>query len=585
MGWNSVFNYAKSEIRKLNLIQVFGTENRRVERRVPNRYPATGYDSTFKSSIKKIFQIVPTHTEVFNTTRNLTGDQMITQETDPWLMTADPQTQRLRMEGTDQQENFWSALVDGSGDLILNARAGTGKTTTCLEGMHRLHESTRGSKPRITYCCFNKSIALEFQRKTPKGVEVGTMHSLGLKGLQRCHPLMIEKNKSYMMLDSLGHENLPRYTRRAVCTLVSLAKNHGMIPRPDLRSSIIDKLWGLIEDFDIETYGKHGQIASLAYDVLVKSAAITTVIDFDDMLWLPVVMSLNFPASDYLFIDEAQDLNPLQHTMVGLLNPEGRTIVVGDPAQSIYAFRGADVGGMAKLSEILHAEEFPLNVTWRCPRSHVRLAQDIVPDLQAAPNAIEGTIDHTNDLTAVLDHSHAGDLVLCRANAPLLKACLEMIASGRKATMRGRSIGDNLKLLARRMTAGTIPEYIGEVSRWRSKELARLSEKEGSEQSIEEAEDRSACLESIAISCQSPSEISGQIDFLFTDGSHDDKVVFSSIHRAKGSEADHVVLIEKPYAPPQRNRRPPAWEWSQRSNLAYVSQTRAMQSLTIVHQP
>ena len=75
--------------------------------------------------------------------------------------------------------------------------------------------------------------------------------------------------------------------------------------------------------------------------------------DFDDMLWLPLKLDLDFKPSrfDLLICDESQDLSKIQHELV--LKSGSRLICVGDRRQSIYGFRGADSRSMDQLKEIL----------------------------------------------------------------------------------------------------------------------------------------------------------------------------------------------------------------------------------------
>lgn len=487
----------------------------------------------------------------------------------------EPIPARTRLTGTLQQEAFWSELESGNQHVVLEARAGTGKSTSCREGMHRLLEAYGDLS--IRYCCFNKAIADEFRARCPTGVEVGTMHSFGLRALSKVSPdLRIEKDRVYLILDTLGIKE-PRWLRKAIATLVSLAKNHAIDPDGD-PAATYDALDELLLHYDVETWGRTGQVIGAAFDVLDYCKEDPGVIDFDDMLWLPAIHGMEFPKLDFLFLDEAQDLNPVQHRLAELMSGGGRTIVVGDPCQAIYGFRGADTNSIPNLRTRLCARNMPLTVTFRCPRSHVELAREIVPDFEAAPEAPDGELryGHPEDLASV----QPGDLVLCRANAPLIAACLDRIRSRQRAVMRGRAFGDQLSAILRRISGSTIAEVVSEVRSWRSRELAKYSSRDGCEDLVEAVEDKAACLEAIADSCDSPAEMPEAIRALFDDSANPTTVVtFSSVHRAKGSEARRVYLIDKGYT----DRRPVRdWEAQQRRNLKYVSYTRSLHSLTIV---
>lgn len=487
---------------------------------------------------------------------------------------------RHRMAGTPQQEALWDALIHGTSHIQVEARAGTGKSTACREGMHRLLEADPSLA--IRYCCFNKSIADEFRTRCPAGVEVGTMHSFGLRVLGQAFAPQVDNQKSYQILDTIpGGSKLPRYHRKPISKLVSLAKNLGLRPDSDAR---IDTLIDIARAYDVIMFARDEDvIISYTLQVLDRAASQTSAVDYDDMLWLPVIHDLPFPSVDHLFIDEAQDLNPIQHELVGLMNPNGRTTVVGDPFQSIYAFRGADSESMPKLRDRLGAEVLPLTVTWRCPSSHVELARELVADLEAAPSAPVGELTSVPDIGQELVYAMPGDLVLCRANAPLVGACLRAIASRRRACMRGRAFGDQLLDVVRRACkeSNTIAEFGRDLDRWLAREVGRLSERDGTEDVIEQARDRAGCLHAIAGSCSSVSEVPGAILALFSEGTDSDRIVFSSIHRAKGSEAGSVFFIDKPYSAVGRRSTPQPWEEQQRLNLRYVALTRSKRSLTM----
>jgi DNA helicase-2/ATP-dependent DNA helicase PcrA len=505
---------------------------------------------------------------------------------DPWTMTVGEEEPSLvaarikhrnRIEGTSQQEEFWEELLQGTGHILLEARAGTGKSTSCREGMWRLNESNKNLT--IRYCCFNKKISEEFAVKAPPRVDVGTMHRFGLLALQSSFGCQIDKNKTYVVLDGLGGTDIKRYFRRAINALVSAAKNHGLRPDdPDL-PLLLD---GFIDHYNIEVYRQYGMVIDWAIKVLAKSAEMTSLVDFDDMLWFSVIHPVTFPNVDFLFIDEAQDLNPVQHQMAEKLAGSGRTIVVGDPFQSIYAFRGADSQSIPKLRDSLNATTLPLTVTFRCPRSHVELAQQLVPDFECAPDAPTGTLEHAR--IEAVDGALPGDLVLCRTNAPVIAACLRQIANLVPATVRGRAIGDTLLTVVRKVgDKSTVEDFISGLNRWRSGEINRLSAKDGTDDLIEQVSDKSMSLEAIASACSCPTEIPFAIQRLFSDEDSNNRITFSSVHRAKGSEAKRVLYIQVPYSEAKDRVKPPQqWERDQRRNLRYVALTRSLDSLTLL---
>lgn len=481
--------------------------------------------------------------------------------------------------GSDQQEAFWDELLTGTSNVLLEARAGTGKSSSCREAMSRLLE--KDPTRRIFYCCFNKKVSEEFALSAPFRSCVDTMHGLGLAALRRGFDNVdVRSDKSYFLLDVIGGAGLKGYIRRAIVKLVSLAKNDGLRPTDN---DLDVKLFDLVERHDIECYRQDDQVVQYAIDVLEHSGELTSMVDFDDMLWLPVLFDLAFPAVDDLFIDECQDLNPVQHQLAILMAQGARTTIVGDPFQAIYAWRGASVNSIDDMQGLLAAKRLPLTVSWRCPKSHARLAAEIVRDFEAAPDAIEGQIV-TGD-SMLIDQCQPGDLVLCRSNAPLVSNCLRLISQNKRASMRGRAIGEQLQKVRAKADRGesrTLAEFRKAVHAWKNKEVARLKEKEGTEQLVEQVNDQAACLEAITLSVSSPSEISSRISLLFSDDDDSSRVTFSSVHRAKGSEAKRVTYLQVPYAEQRDRAKPsPPWEHQQRRNLRYVALTRSMEVLTL----
>lgn len=493
-----------------------------------------------------------------------------------------PRAKRIE-KGTAQQEALWKALTDGSGHVIAEARAGAGKSSSCREGMWRVLDRSPGI--RITYTVFNAQNAREFQGDCPPGVDVGTVHALGNAALKRAFSSMVEKNKSYLILDETeSGRKLQRYMRKSVASLAGHAKNQGLLPDQNDLSHWLQKL---MIHFDVNAYGKPGVIVDMARDLLYRSARWVEVIDFDDMIWLPGLHDINFPACDLLFLDEVQDWNPAQRKLVRKLCPTGRVVAVGDKFQAIYAFRGADPDSIPRLQAELEPDAcglsaFPLTVTFRCPKSHVGLARQYVPDIEAHDSNGDGEVEREIGFEEGLLRARPGDMALSPTNAPLVKGALGLIAQRRKVIVRGRAIGDQLVTVYRRCANGarTIADIAYAVSKWQSQELSRLSQIEGADDLIESVQDRTAGLQAILSACQQPGEVEPAIASLFSDDHPADAVVFSTIHRAKGLEAERVWMIEAPSREPRST-----WEVQQQRNLRYVGLTRSKQFLGFVDPP
>ena len=179
-------------------------------------------------------------------------------------------------------------------------------------------------------------------------------------------------------------------------------------------------------------------------------------ISYDDQIYLPVVFSGAFPRFNTVLVDEAQDLSPLNHQMLRKV-AAGKLIVVGDPRQAIYAFRGADHNSMTNL-KALKSEwiELPLNTTFRCPqrvvdRQHVHAPQYRAADSNPMGEILDLTLQPWT--TETLKPYASGELaILCRNNAPLLSMAFKLLRQGIGVNMMGRDIGRGLSALCKKLS-------------------------------------------------------------------------------------------------------------------------------------
>jgi hypothetical protein len=485
-----------------------------------------------------------------------------------------------RLRGTPQQENFWIELVNGSSHVVLVARAGTGKSTSCREGIWRLQETHRGIV--CSYVAFNRSIADEFQAKLPPCATATTMHSAGFAAIRAAVPGVAEEPAKFKMYDIVDGY-LPRRdlkTRRIKASVVHLARL--------CKGYLVDGTdRATLERFSVA----HGinlgfarpTIFDLVPKVLAECLRRSSVVDFSDMTWLPVMLGLDFPPCDVLFVDEAQDLDPCQHALVQRIAGAGRLCVVGDPRQAIYGFRGADTRSITTLSEQLGrhpagVKTLPLTMTRRCPTLHVGLAKAIVPDFEALPEAPEGEVESDADPARVL---RPGVIALCRTNAPLVGAAYRLIGSNVPVAIQGRDIGDGLARLIESFDCPTAGDLTAAVERYRARETDRLSQLENSEGDIETLNDQCGAIHAASQGCVLTSEVTARIRELFIDVASADQsryVLLSSVHRAKGREAERVAILCPNLIPHSMARTPEAVE--QEANLAYVAATRSKNLLS-----
>jgi DNA helicase-2/ATP-dependent DNA helicase PcrA len=497
--------------------------------------------------------------------------------------------------GTDEQEAIWKAILSTTKHVVVKAGAGTGKTFTAIHSIKKRMKLP--SAGRVVIVCFNKSIQMELQTKVPPGVVACTMHSLGLSLISNAlgRPEILFSKSMGILRSDLGlgdDEKLPWALANAVERIVSICKGQGSKAAKDFSDEDLDTI---AATFDITMPPDRSSCFDYVRSVLAQSDANPHVVDFDDMLRIPLVHNLVDDVKyDLMVVDEAQDLNPTQQQMA--LRLAKRLMFVGDERQAIYGFRGADVRSMQNVIDSLQKTEpslsvLPLTKTRRCPKLHVLLANQIVPDFHALPEAAEGKVFTVAD-NFLADTLTGSPLVVCRVNAPLVKTAYELIKRDVRCRIQGRDFGSGLVILLRKIVNfKPFPSVSREVlfnliELHRSNEEAKLlaSTSKAAATKLATLQDKCECLNYLAENEETAQGVVNRIERLFSDdkGKAGDCVLLSTVHRAKGLEANRVVILS-----PEKMPHPMAkldWEKEQELNICYVAITRSLNELCFVGQ-
>jgi superfamily I DNA/RNA helicase len=489
------------------------------------------------------------------------------------------------MKWSEEQEAIFDWFVKSRGNLIVRARAGTGKTTTILEAALRAPEKA------ILLAAFNKNIADELKARIPvRHIEAKTLHGLGYK--------FVMQNVKDVRVDTRGERkkklaeqacvqakiNIADKRGRDLVALVADLHNKAREIAPWLAThsdedAAVKSLTALAIRFDMvlddDDGGAAKVAATLARQAMKLAMAPSAVIDFADMIFLPIVNGWIRPWYDLVIVDEAQDMTPAQLFLArGACRKNGRVAVVGDDRQAIYGFRGADSGALDRLKTELEAHEVGLTITYRCPKSVVELAAEIVPDYRAADDAPEGEVVDMAYVT-MIEEAREGDFILSRKNAPLVRVCLALLKRGMRASIRGRDIGQGIISLVRRLKARTIDDLTPRLKEWKDKEYARAMErlsKEAAAERIAHVWDQADIVEILADDAHSLAELERACTQLFSDDPNHPPVVCSSVHKAKGLEASNVYMMVDTFSD----------ESLEEDNIRYVAITRAKARLVLV---
>jgi superfamily I DNA/RNA helicase len=395
----------------------------------------------------------------------------------------------------------------------------------------------------------------------------------------------VDKNKIAIIV---RQQNGPDYEKffGSICDLVHLAKLEGFGFFDDAQVGDTHAWYKMAEHYGVNGFDNTtdmDRVVACAQHVYQVSVESTDVIDFDDMILFPLIYNLAvmYPF-DVLIVDEAQDTSRARRALLTkFVKRNGRMVVVGDDRQAIMGFAGASANALDELIEELDAEVLPLTMTWRCPKAVVREAQKIVPDIQAADNAAEGTV---TSVDALPTEFNATDAILCRNTAPLVTTAYSLIRQGVACKVEGREIGTGLIKMIDRWKVKTVGAFVAKLEDFREREVQKAIAK-GKDSKVEEINDRCETLNVICQAVQakglsSLDDVRAFINSLFAD---DVKGVLTlcTYHRSKGREWPRVMLLQHAARCPSKWAKQ-AWEKRQEQNLAYVAITRAQAELIYV---
>lgn len=496
-----------------------------------------------------------------------------------------------KIKGSPQQEAVWSAIKDQDGHLVVEARAGTGKTFTMLHGLNLL-----GGSDSTAFMAYNKAIAEELQSKVPNGVVACTTHSHGLKAIREAGMSgKINGWKTWNLIEE-NYGGREKAKKEDQVKLMAIEKLTSLL-KATLSGGVVDGIYTvstqemqvIIDRFSIDCGNKPTEVMEQAVNVVNQSIEIFQdkhEIDFDDMIWLPVVLGFRIPKYENVIVDEAQDLNRnRQELILRSVSKGGRILIVGDRRQAIYGFTGADMQSIPNMTERLKGSEvFPLTISRRCPKSHVLLAQHLVPDFTAMDNAIEGELGiiHQRDTQKFFS---GGEMVLCRVNAPLICGALQCIAAGKRATIQGKDFGKYLKAFITRFKADRVVDLLNEVNDFADEERAKFEaykSRDLAEKKVAELDDKVAAIYALCEGEKMTDKVVEKVDTLFSEVSvaKENVTTFSSIHRSKGLEASKIVVMQPEIMQHPMAKKPEDKE--QEENVCYVGLTRSTRSMQFV---
>lgn len=300
---------------------------------------------------------------------------------------------------------------------IIPGPPGTGKTHRLMEYLDKELKTT--DPKNILYLAFSRAAVRAAKDRAPESVRVCTMHSLGSqelkidtsKNLLQNEKWKGFKNYSKICADlsfetQINDSGFPQY-KNSHMKVIEYARNKKL--------SLQDSAVELDLHFSVDLW-----LTEQIYQDLITYKDHTGMVEYSDMI-SKFVEEDKCPPLHAVFLDEAQDLSPLQWDMFFYIEKKAqRSYIAGDDDQTIYTFQGADPSIFINLK----GTEDPQIKSRRVPKRIHKLAESIFPymsqrlDKKWEPREAEGEV-HTDTDFYELDFSKGTWFVLTRTNKML----------------------------------------------------------------------------------------------------------------------------------------------------------------------
>lgn len=482
--------------------------------------------------------------------------------------------------GPKEEPKVWSQYQNavfnfvrhGQGNAIVNAVAGSGKSTTIEQANKFVHGES-------LFLAFNKAIADELKAR---GLNARTFHSLCYGPVLRATGAkQVDENKLFKMMKEHWNEQQNFLYGNWARKLIGLAKQNGIGCIIDnTRSAWID----IAEHHDLALNPEDGVDPEYGLDLCRKFFEVniaSSMVDFDDLLYYAVRYTIPLKKYDFIFCDEGQDTNAIQRAILKKVRKNSsRMIVVGDRSQAIYGFRGADSNSLDLIRDDFDCTELPLSISYRCARKIVEHARQWENTILPREGAPEGVVEERKTDWNISEFTE-DDLVVCRTTAPLISIAFRMLKKRLPVKILGRDIGVGLKRLVEKTKATTIDTLEEYLVRYCQREVSKYMQR-GEEKLAEAVTDKVDALlvlcDSLAENERTVAELLRVLDSIFNNRS--DCVTLCTIHKSKGLEADRVFWVNSSQCPSRWAKKP--WQIEQEHNLCYVATTRAKNTLVLI---
>lgn len=492
------------------------------------------------------------------------------------------------------QISIFDEIEHGIGNMVITAAAGSSKTTTIENCLRFIPKGKRS-----LFLAFNVSTVdkLKSEIVNVENVRIMTFHGLGNRILREneiiTEDTIIDEFKYSRYIkqhisELTSKENIEQLGIKSVSyianiiSLTNYARYYMAMRERDIKE--VANIYGIVpvsDDFEV------------VRKVLIWGKEHIETIDHTDMIWLPNIMNLTtkYFLFDFIFIDEAQDTTLAHQQLVDKTFKRGcRFIAVGDPRQQINVWCGATEKAIENYEKRPNTKKLSLPVSYRCPKVIVEAAKQYAPEIVAAEDAKDGQI--LFDVSP--NDAKPGDMVLCRIISKLIEQYMSYLRNNKKAYLKGSDgIKETYLDLISRVNAKRIDSRClttnGLIPQLYKLYFERLEEIEN-RLNIDEEEalyhyeilslyDDIEALKVLSEGIETVEELVDKINTIF-NGEKDNAIILSTVHKAKGMEADNIFILCPSLMPSRLANK--AWEIKAEENLTYVAITRAKKTLNYI---
>ena len=302
----------------------------------------------------------------------------------------DPEAEQRILDGLNEKQR--EAVTTTEGPVMIIAGPGSGKTRALTHRIAYLLATGKAQPRDVLALTFTNKAAGEMQERVEalvgddaKGMWVSTFHSAFARLLRR-EGNKIGYSQDFSIYDTSDSKRLIKQQMqartldtdvvkpRSVQRMISSAKNEMIDP----------------QEYADLARGDQQELVAKVYPAYERALQQANALDFDDLLLKPIelfeqhedVLETYQTRWQYVHIDEYQDTNQAQYVLARTLAGRHKNLcVVGDDAQSIYAFRGADITNILNFEQDYpDATTIRLERNYRSTKNIIRLADSIIEE-------------------------------------------------------------------------------------------------------------------------------------------------------------------------------------------------------------